>query len=176
MVYYNYNETIHYKGVNHVMDYEVLSWLIAFVVFLIVEAVTFGLASIFFAFGAFVALIAGLVGAPLWLQVLLFLVVSAVTLYFTRPLAKKYINARRMPTNADRMLNMIGIVTQAIDNIEGTGVVSVGGKVWTARSWTGENIPKDSKVRAQAIEGVKLIVVPLYESHAGDREKATRST
>ena len=176
MVYYIYNGTIDYKGVNHVMDYEILSWLIAFVVFLIVEAVTFGLASIFFAFGAFVALIAGLIGAPLWLQIVLFLIVSAVTLYFTRPLAKKYINARRMPTNADRMLNMIGIVTEVIDNIEGTGAVSVGGKIWTARSLTGENIPKDAKVRAQAIEGVKLIVVPLYEAHAEDREQVSQST
>jgi membrane protein implicated in regulation of membrane protease activity len=158
------------------MDYEVLSWLIAFVVFLIIEAVTFGLASIFFAFGALVALIAAVASAPLWVQVVLFLVVSAVTLYFTRPLAKKYVNSRRMATNADRMLNMIGIVTEDIDNIEGTGTVSVGGKLWTARSLTGETIAKGKKVRAESIEGVKLIVKPLSDDAAENKEKAAQTT
>ncbi len=158
------------------MDYEVLSWLIAFVVFLILEAVTVGLASIFFAFGAFVALISALIGAPLGVQIALFIVVSAVTLYFTRPLAKKYLNARRHPTNADRMLGMIGIVTKEIDNIKGTGAVSIGGKIWTARSLTGENIAEGEKVRPESIEGVKLIVKTLTDKVTTDSEKTSRAT
>ena len=157
------------------MDYEILAWLIAFVVFLIVEAVTFGLASIFFAFGALVALISALVGAPLGVQIAVFIVVSAVALYFTRPLAKKYLNARKLPTNADRMLNMIGIVTEEIDNIKGTGTVSVGGKVWTARSKSDENIAKGERVRAASIEGVKLIVRPAADESMEDEEKASRA-
>jgi membrane protein implicated in regulation of membrane protease activity len=167
-----------YKEVKHEMnmDYEVLSWLIAFVVFLIVEAATFGLASIFFAFGAIVALVAALIVLHLGVQIALFVVVSAVTLYFTRPLAKKYVNARRMPTNADRMLNMVGIVTEAIDNIAGTGAVTVGGKTWTARSQSGENIGKGEKVRAESIEGVKLIVRPAADAPAEDKQTASKAT
>ncbi len=165
-----------FKGVNHGMEYDVLAWLIAFVVFLIVEAVTFGLTSIYFAAGAFAAFISALLGAELWLQIVLFVVISAITLYFTRPLAKKFVNSRHHPTNADRMLNMVCIVTENIDNIEGTGAVSAGGKIWTARSLTGETIVKGKKVRAEAIEGVKLIVKPLSGEGAEEKEKAAQAT
>ena len=136
-------------------------WLALFVVFLIVEAATVGLASIWFAAGALVALICTAFGGTVWLQVGLFVVVSGVTLFFTRPLAKKYLNPNRKATNADMVLTKVGTVTEAIDNIAGTGTVSVGGKLWSARSLTGEVLDKGSYVRADHIEGVKLIVLPL---------------
>ena len=136
-------------------------WLALFVVFLIVEAATVGLASIWFAAGALVALICTAFGGPVWLQVGLFVLVSGVTLFFTRPLAKKYLNPNRKATNADMVLTKVGTVTEAIDNIAGTGTVSVGGKLWSARSLTGEVLDKGSYVRADHIEGVKLIVLPL---------------
>lgn len=149
------------------MEFTALFWLIAFVIFLIVEAATLGLASIYFAIGALVALlIAAISNDIIWLQVVSFLVVSSVTLYFTRPLAQKYVNSKRQPTNADRMLDMVSIVTEDIDNIKGKGAVSVGGKIWTARSLTGEFITKGTKVRATSIEGVKLIVAPIVSDDA----------
>ena len=138
----------------------IVIWAAAIVVFLIVEAATVGLASIWFAIGALAALISALFGAPLWMQVAWFVIVSGVTLYFTRPLAKKYVNARRQPTNADRLIGMEGIVLERIDNIAATGAVAIDGKHWTARSADGEPVEAGSLVVARAIEGVKLIVEP----------------
>ena len=97
-------------------------------------------------------------GAPVWLQVVWFLVVSIAALALTRPLAKKFVNARTMPTNADRILGTECLVTEAIDNLAGTGAVSAGGKTWTARSVDGSDIPVGTLVTVQSIEGVKAIV------------------
>lgn len=133
-------------------------WLVVMVLFLVVEAATVGLVCIWFAVGALAALIAALLGAEIWLQIVLFLVVSAVALYFTRPLAKKYINAKVEPTNADMVIGKECRVTEAIDNIAGTGAVYVDGKTWTARSESDEVIPEGTLVTAKRIEGVKLIV------------------
>ena len=140
---------------------EITLWVIAIVVFLIIEGVTAGIASIWFAIGALAALISALLGAKLWLQIVWFVVISAVTLVLTRPLAKKYVNGQRQPTNADRYIGAEGTVTERIDNIAGTGAVSVGGKFWTARSATGSIIETGTLVKAAGIEGVKLIVVPV---------------
>ncbi len=133
-------------------------WLIVMVLFLVVEAATVGLVCIWFAVGALAALIAALLGAEIWLQIVLFLVVSAVALYFTRPLAKKYVNAKVEPTNADMVIGKECRVTEAIDNIAGTGAVYVDGKTWTARSESDEVIPEGTLVTAKSIDGVKLIV------------------
>ena len=133
-------------------------WLVVMVLFLMVEAATVGLVCIWFAVGALAALIAALLGAEIWLQIVLFLVVSAVALYFTRPLAKKYVNAKVEPTNADMVIGKECRVTEAIDNIAGTGAVYVDGKIWTARSESDEVIPEGTLVTAKSIKGVKLIV------------------
>lgn len=138
-------------------------WSAAIVVFLIIEGVTAGLASIWFAIGSAAALVSALFGAPIWLQIVWFVIISGVTLYFTRPLAKKYVNSKTVPTNADRLIGMEGIVTERIDNLEGTGMVSIDGKTWTARSAGDEIIEKGAKVNALEINGVKLIVAEALE-------------
>ena len=133
-------------------------WVIALVVFLVIEAITVGLTSIWFAAGALAAWICTLLGAPVWLQVAVFIVVTAVALYFTRPLVKKYINGKVVPTNADANIGKECRVMETIDNIAGTGAVYVDGKTWTARSDNDEVIPEGELVTALRIEGVKLIV------------------
>ena len=133
-------------------------WVAAMILFLIVEAATAGLTCIWFAIGCLAALIAVLVGAQIWLQVVLFFVVSILTLYFTRPLVKKYVNGKRQPTNADMVIGMEGVVKEDINNAAGTGTVAVGSRLWTARSASGEPIPAGKLVKAERIEGVKLIV------------------
>lgn len=133
-------------------------WVIALVVFLVIEAITVGLTSIWFAAGALAAWICTLLGAPVWLQVAVFIVVTAVALYFTRPIVKKYINGKIVPTNADANIGKECRVTETIDNIAGTGAVYVDGKTWTARSDNDEVIPEGELVTALRIEGVKLIV------------------
>ena len=136
-----------------------LIWLIAMIVLLIVEAVVPGLVSIWFALGALAALIAAILHAPMWLQLVWFFVVSIATLVLTRPLAKKYVNSRVKPTNADMILGKECVVTEEIDNIRGTGAVTVGGKVWTARMENdGETAAVGEVLKTLRIEGVKLIV------------------
>ena len=141
-----------------IIDNMSIVWVVIMVVFLVVEAATAGLTCIWFAIGALAALIAALFGAPIWLQLVWFFVVSVVTLYFTRPLVLKYVNSRSQPTNADLVIGKEALVTEAIDNVESAGAVAVGGKVWTARSENGEPIEVGSIVTVLRIEGVKLIV------------------
>lgn len=134
-------------------------WLIAMAVFLIVEGIVPGLVSIWFALGALAALIAAMVGAPLWLQLVWFVVVSIAALALTRPLARKYVNGRVTPTNADRILGRECVVREAIDNLRGTGAVAVDGKVWTARMLNENETAREGEtVIARRIDGVKLIV------------------
>lgn len=139
-------------------------WLVAAIAFAVIEALTVGLTSIWFAVGALIALFAELLGAELWLQITLFLVVSAVTLYFTRPLVKKYVNSKVEPTNADMLIGKECRVTETVDNIAGTGAVYVDGKTWTARCEEEEIIEKGELVIALRIEGVKLIVKKAAEA------------
>ena len=139
-------------------------WIIAIIVFLVLEAMTAGLVTIWFAVGALAALLSALFGAPLWLQLLWFFLISVVALIATRPLARKYINSRTQATNADMYVGKECAVTETIDNIAGTGAAKVAGKVWTARSADGSIIPAGTRAEALRIEGVKLIVKPIHES------------
>lgn len=143
------------------MDMTVV-WLIAMIVLLVVEGLVPGLISIWFALGALAALVSALLHAPLWLQIVWFLAVSIIALALTRPLAKKYINARTQPTNADMMIGKECVVRESIDNVLGTGAVSVDGKVWTARTESDDTKAQEgSRAVVVRIEGVKLIVKPI---------------
>ena len=143
------------------MDMTVV-WLIAMIVLLVVEGLVPGLISIWFALGALAALVSALLHAPLWLQIVWFLAVSIAALALTRPLAKKYINARTQPTNADMMIGKECVVQESIDNVLGTGAVSVDGKVWTARTESDETKAQEgARAVVVRIEGVKLIVKPI---------------
>lgn len=133
-------------------------WLVLMVILLGIEALAPGLVCIWFAFGALAALAACLLHAPGWLQLLVFLIVSAALLFLTRPFAKKYINAKVQPTNADRILSAECIVKEDIDNIAGSGTIAVAGKDWSARSEDGSVISAGEHVIVQRIEGVKAIV------------------
>ncbi len=141
-----------------------LFWIIVMLAFLGIEAATVGLVSIWFAVGACAALIATALRMNFVLQVVIFLAVSGVMLLALKPFAKKALQVRKKPTNADRLLGVICPVTEAIDNITGTGAVSVSGKEWTARSLTGVNIPAGEFVRVDSIQGVKLIVEPAAQT------------
>ena len=139
-------------------------WIVAMIVFLIVEGVTLGLTSLWFAIGSLAALISAMFEAPVWMQVAWFLVISAAALAATRPLAKKYLNANCQPTNADRVIGTHGVVTETIDNLRATGTVSVGGKTWTARAQNDTVIEAGSEVCVEAISGVKLIVSAIQQT------------
>ena len=135
-------------------------WLAAFVALAALEAATVNLVSIWFAVGALAALIAAALGAPLWLQVTVFILASALSLALTRPLARRFLARRRVPTNADRVLGQTAKVTEAIDNDDARGAVYADGKTWTARSADGNPIPAGVRVRVLRMEGVTLLVEP----------------
>ena len=133
-------------------------WTAAIILFGVVEAATAGLVSIWFVAGALAALVAAFVDAPLTVQVVLFLAVSAAALAMTRPLLRRITTAKATPTNADRVLGSLVKVTETIDNENSTGAVYADGKTWTARSVDGTVFPVGSQVRVDAMEGVKLLV------------------
>ena len=133
-------------------------WLVLLLLFAGAEALTVGLTSIWFAAGALCALIASLLGGPLWLQIALFLAVSALCLLAVRPLARRHLNSRVEATNADRVIGEQAQVTEDIDNIRGKGAVVIRGVAWTARSEDGAPVPAGTLVRVLRIEGVKVFV------------------
>ena len=135
-------------------------WFIVMVVFLVAEASSVALLCIWFAGGALAALIATLLGAQLWLQLVLFFLVSGILLAALRPLTKKYWKPRMTKTNVDALVGTQGYVTAEIDNLNATGQVKLGGMEWTARSESGEIIAKGTLVQVSRIEGVKAIVSP----------------
>lgn len=150
------------------IDLPVWLWLIALVLFAVVEAATAGLVCIWFAVGALAALIAALLGAGVLAQVVVFAVVSAVALAATRPLVRRMTHGKAVATNADRVLGAIAKVTEPIDNENSTGAVYVDGKTWTARSTDGTVVPAGERVEVTDIEGVKLFV-KLCEKTEGAR-------
>lgn len=138
-----------------------LFWLIAAVALLAVEAITVGLTSIWFSLGSVAALIVSFFTGNIWIQIGCFLAVSFLTLFGVRPAAKRFMASSRQATNADRVIGAEGVVVEAVDNLNATGQVKVGGTVWTARAVDDTVIPLSARVRVDRIEGVKLIVTSL---------------
>lgn len=143
------------------MNWAAITWLALLVVFLVAEAACpVHLVSIWFAVGALVAMIIGLLGGPVWLQTVLFVLVSGVLLALLWPLVRKYMTPNLTATNVDSVIGSTGLVTAAIDNVEAVGQVKLGAMVWTARSTSGDPIPEGTCIRVDRIEGVKVFVSP----------------
>ncbi len=138
-----------------------LIWLILMVAFLFIEGNTVTMVSLWFGAGALAALIAALCGAQLWLQVVIFFVISIALLAALRPLARKYFTPKLTATNVDGVIGSVGIVTADIDNIAAQGQVKLASMEWTARSSSGDPIPAGTQVRVDRIEGVKAFVSPV---------------
>lgn len=135
-------------------------WLGILAVMVVAEILTTQLVSIWFAIGALASFLVALAGVEqIWIQIIVFVVVSALALAVTRPLVRKIVNRKVVPTNADMVIGQIGVVIDRIDNIAETGLVKVGGSVWTARTSDGSVIEMNEKVTVQEIRGVKLLVL-----------------
>ena len=134
-------------------------WLLVLIGTLVVEIATLGLTTIWFSGGALVAFVLSLFHAPVALQIAAFLIVSIVLLFFTRPIAVKYLNKNVTRTNADSLVGQQAIVVSDINNIEGLGRVLVQGKEWSAKAASdNDKIATGEVVVVKAIEGVKLLV------------------
>lgn len=134
-------------------------WILLLIVLVVIEILTMGLTTIWFAGGALVATVAAAFGAPVFVQITLFLCVSLLLLYFTRPLAVKYFNKDRTKTNVESYVGKQGIVISEINNLLGTGQVSMSGMEWSARTPDErKTIPAGAVVTVLDVKGVKLIV------------------
>lgn len=133
-------------------------WLVLMLVFLIAEALSVALISVWFAVGAVLAMISAILGAPFWMQLLVFVAVSGILVLAAKPLSEKTINRRAVQTNADRVIGQTAVVTQAVDNLLATGQVRVLEQLWTARSADDKPISVGTIVTVKEIRGVKVIV------------------
>ena len=140
------------------MDWFAILWFVLMVIFVMTEATTVTMVSIWFVFGALAAMIVSFLGGQLWLQVTVFVALSAVLLASLRPLARKYWMPKLTKTNVDAVLGTQGVVTEPIDNLSGSGRVKVGSLYWSARSTDGAPIEQDAVVKVDRVEGVKVFV------------------
>ena len=143
------------------MNWQAYVWLFLLVVFLVVEASTVTMVSLWFAFGSLAALIASLLGGAVWLQALLFFLVSAALLAALRPVVRKHFTPKLTKTNMDAVIGSQGYVTAPVDNVAAQGQVKLGAMVWTARATDGAPIPEGTLVKVDKIEGVKAFVSPV---------------
>ena len=139
-------------------DMSTIIWIAAIVIVGVAEAATVGLVSIWFVIGSVAGLIAAVLGAAIWLQVVMFFIVSIAALIATRPLVRKLTKKGEVATNADRVLGGTARVTETIDNTIPSGEVYIDGKTWTARSQSGAVIAPETLVTVIRLEGVKLYV------------------
>ena len=136
-----------------------IAWLIILLAMIVIEILTLGLTTIWFAGGALAAFLVSLTGAGIHIQVILFFVVSFVLLLLVRPYARKRFNTERVRTNAQTLIGETGVVIEPIDNLKAQGRVVVRGQEWAARTENeGVLLEKDTHVKVLAISGVKLIV------------------
>jgi Membrane protein implicated in regulation of membrane protease activity len=140
---------------------EPLIWILIAVIFAVIEAFTMGLTTIWFTVGGVAACVVALLGGPLLLQGVVFLAVSIILLYFTRPFAEKRLKIGHEKNNIDQMIGEMGLVTEDIIPFQ-TGQVKLNGQIWTAVAKdNNETICKGEEVKVIKIEGVKLIVEPM---------------
>ena len=140
------------------LSYMPYIWIILAVVFMVIEATTVQMVSVWFAISAIITTIISTLKVPIVVQITVFVIVAVLLLIFTRPFVKKYLNLKKQRTNADRVLEQIGKVTEEIDNVRGTGRVMIDGLLWTARAKDNTIIPIDTEVKVERIDGVKLFV------------------
>lgn len=140
-----------------ILSYTLL-WIFIAIICGVIEVATLGLTTIWFAIGALVAWIFAVFEFPVGIQIAVFLVTSIILLYYTRPIAQKVLKIGHAKTNADRLVNNLGIVTEEIDNLNGKGQVKINGQIWSARTIDNDIVKIDEKVKVLEIQGVKLIV------------------
>ncbi|MBR5806070.1 MAG: NfeD family protein [Oscillospiraceae bacterium] len=132
-------------------------WLALAVILAIIEMSTTSLVSIWFVMGSLFAFGVSFITDSVITQMVVFIVVSATALAFTRPLVKKHIHKETVPTNADMIIGKTALVTQAI-TVDNKGRVTVDGQSWLAQA----DVPLavGDHVIVEKITGVTLSVSP----------------
>ena len=135
-------------------------WVALVIIFAIIEVLTLGLTTVWFAIAALVMVFLSFLKIPLSVQGLIFLAISAVLLIFTRPIAVKKFKIGREKTNVDSLAGKHALVTRAIGEFE-KGEAKVNGQIWSAHTEDGSEIAEGIKCEILRIEGVQLIVKKL---------------
>lgn len=149
-----------------------VTWLIAFVVFLVVESMTASLTSIWFAGGALAALVAQVCGAPLRPQLAVFVIVSFILFIMVRPFTARYLHRKKTDTNVDSFAGRKAIVKGRIDNEAGTGTAILAGETWLARAAVeGETFEPNTVVVITSVSGAKLMVKAAQPEHRVEQPK-----
>lgn len=133
-------------------------WGAVIVICVAIEAFSLDLTAIWFAVGGVAALIAASIELGIYPQLIIFVLFSAALLILVRPFCRRFLKTKNEPTNADRIINQVAIVTEDIDNVKETGEIKVCGQLWSARSADGANIPSGTQVCVLEIRGVRAIV------------------
>jgi len=141
-----------------VIGMSVIAWLVIAAIFIVLEIISLGLTSIWFAGGAVVAAILSAVDVSFNIQIIGFAVTSIILLVATRPFVKKHLITKVEKTNVESFVGEKVIVLSTIDNIKQEGQVKFNGIEWTARSADGTVYEKDQIVEIKEVQGVKLIV------------------
>ena len=149
-----------------------VTWLIAFVVFLVVESMTASLTSIWFAGGALAALVAQVCGAPLRPQLAVFVIVSFILFIMVRPFTARYLHRKKTDTNVDSFAGRKAVVKERIDNEAGTGTAILAGETWLARAAVeGETFEPNTVVVITSVRGAKLMVKAAKPEHRVEQPK-----
>ena len=149
-----------------------VTWLIAFVVFLVVESMTASLTSIWFAGGALAALVAQVCGAPLRPQLAVFVIVSFILFIMVRPFTARYLHRKKTDTNVDSFAGRKAVVEGRIDNEAGTGTAILAGETWLARAAVeGETFEPNTVVVITSVSGAKLMVKAAQPEHRVEQPK-----
>ena len=142
-------------------------WVALFVIFAVIEGLTLGLTTIWFALGALVMVFLSFLPIPLPFQIIIFLTISAILLYFTRPLAIKKFKTGKEKTNVDSLVGMNALVTKKITEFD-RGEVKLNGQIWSAKTQDGSTLEEGIKCEVVRIEGVLAIVCPLKTAESSD--------
>lgn len=165
------NQKNNWGGGKNMPDTILLIWLISIAVFLVIEIITLGLTTIWFAGGALVAFLAGICGANIAIQVVLFFIVSFIMLLGVRPSACRKFNSKRIKTNVDSLIGTECKVLEQIDNFNQKGKILLDGKEWTARSADDIVIEAGERVQVVKISGVKVYVTKLVAGQPQNKKE-----
>lgn len=146
------------------MELNMAIWLVIVAVMLIIEIFTMGLTTIWFSIGALASAVAAAFGAPLGIQILLFVAVSLLVMFLVRPFAMRVVNKERMKTNIEAVVGEQAVVQETIDNLKEQGKVIFRGVDWMARSIDNSLIPEGELVQIEEVSGVKLVVKKVDKS------------
>ncbi len=141
-----------------------LVWLIIAAILFVGEIITAGFLLLWFAIAAIVAMLVSFITTNLFIQTLIFLIVSVILIIFTRPLLSKYTKGDNTVMNSQTIVGKTAIVTEDISLLNSTGQINVDGEIWSAKTYNPDlTIPKGSRVEIIGIDGVKACVASNYE-------------